>query len=93
MLYEVRCCCEPDKLLGWLEVHVNGREVRFRRRAGGDIVLRLREFEPTPGKIYRALDSGGFSVNTLRTLPGFMVNNGPASRVPPYPYLYNRHSP
>ena len=28
---EVRCCCAPQKLLGWMEVFLLGREIVFYR--------------------------------------------------------------
>jgi hypothetical protein len=44
MLYEVRCCCQPDKLLGWFEVSAQERAAAMTQ---GYFEVKLPSDEPT----------------------------------------------
>jgi hypothetical protein len=88
MRYEVRCCCEASKLLGWLEWPNAVRvakfilrtppavDARFRRpgaRLREDrIQLRLNTIHLDDGRRGVAVKADGIPVETLRRVPGFV---------------------
>ena len=85
---EVRCCCQPLKLLGWIKVH---EEISKRQgpiifaistddvRRHFTIKLEIREFWESefPGdhKTYNAISAEGRSIEELIKIDGFFPNN------------------
>lgn len=77
---EVRCCCIPQKLLGWVDIKDKGADhilwpLAFRIDEQGEprtIELEVALFNPGTGEEpYRALKSGELPIETLRLIPGF----------------------
>lgn len=75
---EVRCCCDPNRLLGWLPVpdHVaeSGKHVLFPVRGGEILDLPIGVvFSPAWG--YRTtINSNETPLEVLRDIPGFVEN-------------------
>lgn len=86
MRMEVRCCCQPQKLLGWFEF---GREpqgesinyVRMQRwgyrETFGDVAvgkgtLPIETIQHEDGRRYRAIKAEGMSVEELKEIQGFI---------------------
>lgn len=87
VLLEVRCCCEPKKLLGWLPVqypymtHVRywlPEKVPFTdAHIGGEgkyIEMPLCEYAGEDLVVYRAVKSEGIPIELLRAIPAFKEN-------------------
>jgi hypothetical protein len=83
---EVRCCCQPRKVLGWLEVPEHqvreGNSVRFtipptwrpeRVLLADTIALPVATITEY-GRDWLAFKAEGAPVERLRKLPGFMEN-------------------
>ena len=90
MKYEVRCCCDAEKLLGWMDLELNG----LTRCA---FPIPMERFDPRPdrfgvvhqfGKValpvvtvrlhdreYKAIKADGVPVETLRRIPAFIDAN------------------
>ena len=80
MKYEVRCCCDPDKLVGWLETERDPNDLRYDLRYDFDCssetridveTVRLEVAQlniPINGKIesYSAIKDNHLSIETLR---------------------------
>jgi len=79
MKVEVRCCCNPERLIGWLEVPAD-RDMRFYTRA------HWREAVTTVtipiarifigARSYPAFKSNEVPMETLRMIPCFTENLG-----------------
>lgn len=79
MELEVRCCCQPRRLLGWMQLpDTYHREVRFQIMMNGfvrDVVLPIENYGPREDKSFRpAIKSMEFPVELFRLLPGFREN-------------------
>lgn len=86
MRMEVRCCCQPHKLLGWFEfIHEpQGEEINFvrtqrwgYRQTFGDVVvgkvtLPIEVIQIEDGRKYRAIKAEGMTVDELREIQGFI---------------------
>lgn len=84
-MMEVRCCCRPQKLLGWLPVAEGQRQVQYLVREPMRvninateeqrtrlITLPVAEFHPAAGGApYFALKSEETPLEDLRLLPSF----------------------
>jgi hypothetical protein len=74
---EVRCCCIPQKLRGWLPIRENllrsGQLVRFALLGGGSVALEVNPFH-TRGNTYLALRSEDIPIEILRQIPSFVEN-------------------
>jgi len=87
---EIRCCCTPKKLLGWVEVPDGATEYRFVLRSELLSFLRKPFDDVTPVKVeaivlpvavihiggtkYPALKSEETPIEILRKIPGFIEN-------------------
>lgn len=80
---EVRCCCVPKKLLGWVDIKHKGSNTimwppAFSIDEAGEprcIELEVALFNPGDGtEPYHALKSGELPIETLRLIPGFKEN-------------------
>jgi len=73
--FEVRCCCIPERLLGWLDVPEDARrEVSFAQFEDGYLkaVTLPIEMLSTPGRPgYWAIKAEGMTIDELRKIPGF----------------------
>lgn len=81
MKAEVRCCCTPRKLLGWLEVPtLDADRVVFWLRFAMDrwedpprrIELPIAEFIDERKERRRAIKAEGVPIELLRRIPGFI---------------------
>lgn len=80
-MMEVRCCCVPQKLLGWVDIKDKGQDhilwpLAFRLQEAPDmptiIELDVALFNPGDGsQPYRALKSMDYPIEVLRLIPGF----------------------
>ena len=78
---EVRCCCNPAKLLGWLNVPTNKPELGHKfcyRTADGEVIqLEIGEWWLEEGsRTGVALKSGGHE-KEIQEIVGFRKNGGP----------------
>lgn len=86
MKVEIRCCCRPEKLLGWVDVpdrlvirdgSVSFALTEFRARDGNDYVgdvltLPFGRYSPHPlAETRLALKSEETPLETLKRIPGF----------------------
>lgn len=85
---EVRCCCQPRRLLGWLEVpdpgapsvvvpvvslnSVDGSPVQRPEPSFSTFTLPLANLRDEVGHMRRAVKAEGMSIETLRSVPGFV---------------------
>jgi hypothetical protein len=81
-MLEVRCCCEPEKLLGYLTADSDWQSVRYydpdyQRSYKKDSIempkifsLPIRTFY-NRGRYYQAIDAHGITIEQLRKIPGF----------------------
>lgn len=70
---EVRCCCEPSKLLGWLEMddsHLQHSYFCIPLWPTGRLDLRIRGILGH-GSYYRAIEAHETDLPTLRMVQGF----------------------
>lgn len=80
MKYEVRCCCQPQKLLGWVELaNFQSRSYTFSLRVPGErsfdyLSLQLCPFINENGRQYLAFKADGVPLETLRRIPSFIEN-------------------
>ena len=83
MRLEVRCCCKPKKLLGWMEVSedsVRGRCLRFivPPKWNGPAIFEAVDLEIADyfdgEKHYTALKDNEVPLKTLRLIPSFTEN-------------------
>lgn len=75
---EVRCCCDPFKLLGWLEIPPGHREYIFpvaQDRTVEAVILEVARIE-LGGRQYWALKNRDYPMETLRKMHGFQENVG-----------------
>jgi hypothetical protein len=89
MKYEVRCCCRPDKLLGWLGWPAVATSIEFTLRgavpcrftpagvvtAKDRIRLALKTVTHPDGRKYAVVNADGLPVETLRRVSGFVDAN------------------
>lgn len=73
--YEVRCCCEPQILLGWLP-GPDARQITYpllpmTRRNISSINLPVDTFNDGR-RHYKAIKADGVPLETLRKIPGFI---------------------
>jgi hypothetical protein len=79
---EVRCCCQPQKLLGWLEVpDPNARRVMFRLSARfgycdpgsppSVVQFDIATIHFADGRHYRAVKAEGAPLELLRRIRSF----------------------
>lgn len=83
---EVRCCCVPEKLLGWMaNIPVNAKNIRLAFAppvmtigneewvfgASMDVDLPIEKVE-VDGKKYRAIKAEGLEKKDLIRFPGFI---------------------
>lgn len=84
MKLEVRCCCQPQKLLGWFEFSWSGDTppwtLRFPKRAPtGSLYGRFLTVElpvariNVDGRSYFAVKAEGMTVAELQQLGGFVA--------------------
>lgn len=83
MKYEVRCCCAPQKLLGWIEWPDSMRIARFAlvsplgtttwRASIESVELVLADYAED-GRAYKAVKADGVPIEKLRRIPGFVEN-------------------
>ncbi len=81
---EVRCCCVPQKLLGWLDVMEGARQYAFTVnepvRVSSWPAIKFRRIVLPVAKInvgsetYLALKSEETPIEILRMIPGFVEN-------------------
>lgn len=76
---EVRCCCQPQKLLGHIavpdELAYRGAVINFPCVNGEVVSLKAREIVPVGHKQnYLALSSEETPIEMLRTVPSFKEN-------------------
>lgn len=81
---EVRCCCQPQKLLGWMDVREDATEIvfpilrnmpliHFNDSVSYDrVVLRIAKIVHSDEKSYLAIRAEDIPLETLRRLPGFI---------------------
>lgn len=73
-MLEVRCCCTPDKLLGWLPAPQYGRAQKFLLRGESPLgflrleVCRFSYF----GRIHNAFKAESVDISVLRQIPQFI---------------------
>jgi hypothetical protein len=80
---EVRCCCDPGKLLGWLAADISQPSVCYPIMESHTskldalmvktIALQIARFVDQ-GQAYWAIKADGVPVETLRLIPGFEEN-------------------
>lgn len=89
---EVRCCCVPEKLLGWIEVPINARNIRLAFAppmhpifgedmdmvfgASKNVDLPIEKIN-IDGRQYRAIKAEGLEKKDLMRFPGFKPNGLP----------------
>lgn len=69
-LLEVRCCCQPQKLLGWLPVP----DARRKSVSFGAVVLPIDQINCEVAGVevsYRAVKADGAPLDLLRGIPQF----------------------
>lgn len=83
MRREIRCCCQPTKLLGWIDVPKETKCLRFAISTGltkptdeatlkiEHIILPLADIFNN-GQCYKAFKSEETPIETLRMIPGFV---------------------
>ena len=85
MRYEVRCCCSPQKLLGWAEAPEGAPTVTFLLAvsynssldagcATETITLPIDRIQVPGRPAYPAIKAERTSIETLRRIPGFIEN-------------------
>ena len=86
MRMEVRCCCQPQKLLGWFECfrEPQGNSVNlvrtqrwgYRETFGdvvvGNVTLPIEVIQHEDGRKYRAIKAEGMTIDELREIQGFI---------------------
>jgi hypothetical protein len=85
-MIEVRCCCQPQKLLGWLDIPLPASACRITlpipmkpvfhdaypaTRALGELTLAIEQFAPEGRAPYLAAKAEGVSIETLRLVSRF----------------------
>lgn len=86
--YEVRCCCEPEKLRGWIDVEGDQRSYKFNLRPEfsasvfdaipsavtlDSLIMDMALINPgNGGRDYFALKAEGIPPEKLRRIPGFI---------------------
>lgn len=73
---EVRCCCNPVKLLGHIQIAeawIAGgrRDIHFPRRDAGPITLTLELFSDGNEDPYLAVKSNDYTIDELRQIRAF----------------------
>lgn len=88
MKLEIRCCCQPHKLLGWVDVDPNhaveGRALRLPLKVSiSDVQARVYPFLylhvgriafPDDRRGHLAIMAENVPIETLRLVPGFEEN-------------------
>lgn len=72
---EVRCCCQPEKLLGWMDVVDSTSDVHVvvsTRYASARFILPIAIFKDDSGRQYPAIKAEGHTAESLRLIPGFI---------------------
>ena len=87
---EVRCCCQPNKLLGWLDVREDADHIMFMISPEPKRVPRMIDHTQETMQVERvvldvarlrrpegdiiAIKDNGLSIDKLRRIPGFIEN-------------------
>lgn len=71
-MLEVRCCCTPDKLLGWIPGISDGRYVKISNgNPLENLTLMIHILADGKGGEYRAIKAEGFTKEQLMNYPAF----------------------
>lgn len=86
MKLEVRCCCVPNKLLGWIDLSPGMASIADKAQRiyypdpengpFGRIELPIAIVQHTDGRRYRAFKSNEYPLEVLLRIPGFTENTG-----------------